>query len=342
MSTLVKTISILFISFFLTNESFASAEHHDKSNANWRTGLNVSVAEDEILPEELSIAGIHVDIQGIAEKELNVIGIKVLTAGDFQKEVIIAAADAELGGIFQEQLTCYAANAELSGTFNSNVVLKAARITLDPNTVINGNLEYSAASIEGLEQATIIGTASEIPLDESEEEWEGWNEKTGEFTAAAAVAAWFISLGAILVTGLVINALFPHHVENVVGTISGSPWAGIGVGFVVLVAAPPAIVICLATLVGIPLGLIAGMLYLTALFISQIFSGLWLGRTITGRFRGGEPPQAFFWPFALGIFLIWLVGLIPFIGWLAGFIFTLLGLGALWLTVYRSIQANRA
>ncbi len=336
----ITTFFLLLHLFFITAESFASPSHENKS-MNWRTGVNVNIAENETLSEELGIAGINVDIEGKAEQQLKVVAVRTKTTGVFEKEIMIAAADAELGGTFLDTLTCYAANARLSGTFDGDVLLKAARIVLDSTAVINGNLDYSTESIEGLEKATIHGAVTKNPFEAPEKKWGEWNEKIGEAAAATAIAAWFLSLAAILITGIVIHALFSRQMRAVVETIDGSPWADIGVGFVVLAAAPPAIALCFSTLVGIPLALIAGMLFLIALFISQIFSGLWLGEKITARFRRSET-ASFFWPFLLGILLIWLIGLIPFAGWLAGFIFLLLGLGALWLTLYRSMQSNRA
>ncbi|NEX14130.1 MAG: hypothetical protein C1941_05495 [Prosthecochloris sp.] len=345
MKTLVKTVSSVFWTIFLfllTTTETSQAGYNSNTETNWQSGINVTVTEDETISEELGIAGIHVEIRGTAEKELKIFAIKAKINGDVYKPVMVVAADAELDGTFGENFTCYAANAELSGTFNGDVTVKAARITLDPATVIMGNFNYSAASIQGLDKASISGTVSETPLDDADQEWNTWREDIGEVAAAAAVAGWILSLAAIIVTGFILRSLFPQQIETAVTTISASPWAAVGIGFVVFVATPPAIAITLATLVGIPLGLIAGMLFLIALFISQIFSGLWLGRKITGRFRNDETAPSFFWPFTLGILLIWLVGLIPFIGWLVGFIFTLLGLGALWLTIWHSVQANRA
>ncbi|MCW8816226.1 MAG: hypothetical protein OQK59_09640 [Chlorobium sp.] len=341
MKTLTSTLLCLLFILFAADDSLAFQDHPD-SDANWRTGINLVIPQDEVVQEELDIAGINVEVNGTAENNMNVVAVKALTSGDFRKQVQILATDAKLGGTFAESVTCYAANAELSGTFKGDVTVKAARITLDPATVIMGDFNYSAASIQGLDKASISGTVSETPLDDADQEWNTWREDIGEVAAAAAVAGWILSLAAIIVTGFILRSLFPQQIETAVSTITASPWAAVGIGFVVFVATPPAIAITLATLVGIPLGLIAGMLFLIALFISQIFSGLWLGRKITGKLRGDEAAPSFFWPFTLGILLIWLVGLIPFIGWLVGFIFTLLGLGALWLTLWHSIQTNRA
>jgi len=72
---------------------------------------------------------------------------------------------------------------------------------------------------------------------------------------------WILSLPAFLILGCLIHYSFPKKTHAIVTTISASPWKSTGVGFVFLVVVPVGIIISLITLVGIPTGIIAALLY---------------------------------------------------------------------------------
>jgi len=334
-TTLLLSLIFLFSVNLFASPSFSVGDAH------WRSGIDLLIPADEALEGPLDVAGINVEVGATVPEAMSLAAIKAKTGGVFQNAVQVVAADAELGGTFEQKVTCIAAKAELSGTFNGDVTVKAAKIVLDSTAVFKGNFNYSAASLDGLDRAAFEGTVSEVPFDVPDERAEGWGRDLEKGAAIAAVISWLLSLAAIVVTALVIHGLFPNQYEAVTDTITASPWTALGVGFVVLVATPPAIVIALATIIGIPIALIAGMCYLIALYTGQLFSALWLGRTVTVRLQREVPASKFSWSFLAGILIIWLAGLVPFIGGLFGFTFTLIGLGGLWLSAWHGVKAGR-
>ncbi len=339
MRTLTKTVPILFFCLLAASGGFAYQEHHGH-HQRWHTGINVSFGAEKALEKALSMAGINVDMHGRAKRPLKILGVNVHAGGEFEDTTVVVAARALLDGTFRSRLECYAAHAELTGTFEGDVVLKAARITLDSTTVIRGNFSFSAASIEGLDRATIEGSVSERPFETPEEKWSELSDDIAEAARVAVMATWILSFAGIALTGMALHALLPEHVNRVVETLDDSPWAAIGSGLVFFAAAPLLTALAIMTLVGITAGLVGGLLYLVALLTGQIYSALWLGRKLTGKLRG-TASGSFYGPFLLGLAMIWLLGIIPFIGWLAGFLSLLLGLGALWLTTWRTIRSGR-
>ncbi|ASQ90228.1 hypothetical protein CHL67_04175 [Prosthecochloris sp. GSB1] len=340
MHVLKTLFPILLLCIVVSNQGFAAFEHRG-DDEEWISGIAVSIDSRRTFEEKLSLAGIDVDMRGHAKKPLRIVGVNVLSGGEFEDSVLVVAANAELGGTFGKTLECYAANAKITGTFDGDVTLRAARITLDSTAIIRGDLFYSAASIDGLDRAGIAGTVTRLPLEKSEETWSEWREDFTEMVKTAAIASWILSLAGIVLAGILLHAILPEQINMVVDTIDDSPWAALGSGFVFFVAAPFLTTFALMTLIGVPTGLLAGLLYLAALLTGQIYSALWLGRKLAMKL-GGAAPAAFYTPFILGAAAVWFLGIVPFVGWLAGFLALLLGLGGLWLTVWRAIRANRS
>jgi hypothetical protein len=113
-------------------------------------------------------------------------------------------------------------------------------------------------------------------------------------------------------------------------------------GFIFLIVTPFALLLTLITVIGIPIAMIAGMLYLVILYFGQVIAGLWIGRMLIARFRGAEAASTFFLPLLLGVLLIWFIRLIPFFGWLGWFMLFLSGVGGIWLTLWRVFTGKGA
>lgn len=311
----------------------------DFFSGNFRTGANVAIGKDETVTGSLVMAGANIKVEGAIENKLTAFGANITISGNVDGELFVAGANVTLSGIFREKVTVSAANVVLSGTFEKDVEPASARIILSPSAVIKGNLTYAAATLDRKEGAKVLGTISGKMWEERTEKFKKWRERGKERTKFAGVIFWFLSTGALFLVGLVIHYVFPDFTEQVVRVISEMPWANIGLGFAFLVVIPFAILFALITVLGIPAALIAGFIYLISLYISRIYISVWIGRKIVGYFKR-DTAGAFFWPFLLGIIIIALVGLIPFIGWLFKLLCLFIGLGAFWLGTWRSIRST--
>jgi hypothetical protein len=305
---------------------------------NFRGGANVSVAPDEVISEGLLAAGANVQISGNVSGGLKAFGANVVVPGKVQGESSFFGANIVLSGTFQNKVKGAAANIILSGTFEDNVEVAAARIILTPATVIKGDLIYAAATLDRQEGSQITGKLIQKEL--AKKNLERWGPGVAKALLWLWILCWILSIPALIILGMLINYLSPRQTEAIVSTISESPWKSLGIGFVFLVLVPVAIMISFFTLVGIPAGIIAGVLYGTLIYVSRVYIGLWIGRKFLGYIK--KPlATAFFWPLVVGIVIIALVGLIPFIGWLFRLFILLISLGAMWTAVWRLLQQER-
>lgn len=308
---------------------------------NTRVGYNVFVAAGETIEGGLFTCGPNVEIAGDIRGGIKACGANLVIPGTVQGDLNFCGPNVVLSGTYHNKVKGRAANLTLSGTFEDTVEVRAAKLTLAPTAIVKGDLLFSAPALERQEGARIMGKVIQQERKGALEWRQKWGEKGKKALWSLGIIFWVISIPAIIIVGLLVNYLFPKQTDVIVSTISESPWKSLGVGFIFLVVVPVAIIISLITLVGIPAGIIAGLLYVILIYISRIYVGVWTGRKFLGYFKKSLT-TAFFWPLVVGNVIIALLILIPFIGWLFRLFVLFIGLGALYLVGWRSFTRARA
>ena len=106
------------------------------------------------------------------------------------------------------------------------------------------------------------------------------------------------------------------------------PGPSAGWGALILFVTPIAAIVTCITIIGIPVGLIALALWGIAIYLAQIPVGLFIGRLIIGRSRDVEGKAIMVAALALGLVILKLLRLIPYLGFFIGVAVVLFGLGA--------------
>ncbi len=330
---LVMGFIVVFLTFALCSFTYAAGV------GNARFGKNVKVLADETIAGGLVAAGANVEILGKVEGGLKACGANVLSSGDVQGGVWACGANVALAGRYHGKVKAASANLTLSGTFDGDVKVRAARITVTPTTVIKGNLIYASADIVVQKGARIRGEVVQRQVMVEKQWIEKWTRQGLKAMIPIGIFFWLIAIAALIIVGLIIYYIFPKRTNAVINTISLTPWKNLWYGFVFLVVVPIAIVVSFITVVGIPTGIIAGLLYGIALYISSIYMGVWIGRKILGYIKKSMA-TAFFWPLVVGTIIIGLLTLIPFLGCLLRLVIILFALGAMWLVMWKSIPSR--
>jgi hypothetical protein len=133
-----------------------------------------------------------------------------------------------------------------------------------------------------------------------------------------------------LVLFLIAPAFF-RDVENASKRLGSS----LGLGLLFLVAIPVAAIVACLTIVGLGVGITTFFVYLIAIYAAQIFIGEWLGEKLLGP---GVGTAAAIGRLALGLAILHLLRLIPFVGRLIGLVVVLWGLGALILAIHKRLR----
>jgi len=302
-----------------------------------RFDVNTIVKEEEKIEGGLSAFGANIEIAGAVNGGLEAFGANIIVSGKNQGDLRFAGANVNLSGEFLDIVKGISANLTISGIFEDDLEVRAARITIAPTAVIKGDFAYSAALFERKEGSRIMGKVVQLETEEGK----GWarnkhqREKDPDYLAKGLF--WIISTIALIIVGLLVNYVLPEQTEEIVSTIAGSIWKCLGIGLIVLIVAPLCIIMSLFTAIGIPAGIISVFLYITMIYISRVYVGLWIGRKLFGNFKESFT-AFFFWPFVAGTIIIGILFLIPVIGWLLRFFFLSIGLGAMWQVLWNSVK----
>ncbi len=304
---------------------------------NYLMGNRVVVGPEETKEGGFAVAGADLELKGKTKGGIIAFGANVIHSGEVEGEMMVFGANVTLAGKYHGKVRAGAANLTLSGTFDGHVVAGAAKITVAPSAVIQGDLLYSAASLDRQEGSQIRGKVVRREFKEQKE----WVEKAKKALFCLWVTYWVLSIPALLIVGVLIHYFFPKTTDSVVAALPQNPWKNIGVGLVFVVVVPVGVVIGLVTLVGIPAAIIAGLLYGILLYTSRVFIAVWMGRKILGYFKKSLA-AAFFWPLLLGTLITTLLLIIPILGWFFWLFFVFMGIGAMWMVIWRAVKGQRA
>jgi hypothetical protein len=188
---------------------------------------------------------------------------------------------------------------------------------IGPRAQITGNLRYKVPpqKVRIDPAARISGIVTALPV---ESEW--------------GLKRWLWLLG-LIVIGAVLVALFPGFSAETAESLPRRPMraALVGLGWICL--APIAIVVVAFTVIGLPLAILAAIVYAVLLFVGDIPVGVWLGRRLLG-IREGTRPHGVVVDYLVGGFVLLIVMLIPVIGKVVLMISTILGLGVILLRAW--------
>ena len=230
-------------------------------------------------------------------------------------------------------------------TVNANI---AGDLSVGANTVvlkdvkISGNLNLDATRLEIFGQVEVAGTVTynddaTIYNDNSGfagiKQIQAGKVETYHVAQIDPATAWENRIystvnGAIMlfIVIVVICALYPRlHQKLGAETTAKRFGVNIMLGLGFLIAVPVLALFALITLVAAPLGIIAGVLYVIALYLAQGFAGIWLGHALVEKLckaKGNIFVEAL-----IGITLLSALSLVPYLGATTSSLGLMLGLG---------------
>ncbi len=237
-----------------------------------------------------------------------------------------------------------AGNADVGGgtvTLNSKVMGKV-KVTADQSLVIGSKAEIAQdITYRGSKEATVQDGAK-VGAVNFEMIKQPRGGKAGHVIATIFTVAFIIKLIGFILIGLVLMKLFPRTTKNAVSKISDKPWVNFGIGILFLIVTPILALVVLFTLVGVYFTLIAalvyGLLIILSIISSSIFVGSWIVKQLSKKTEIVIDWQALL----IGVVLVGIASIIPFIGGLAVFIVMMMAFGAMLRMLSNHIKAEQA
>ena len=250
--------------------------------------------------------GLHLATNSLARGQVALFGANVICEGTVEGDAWIIARSVTIGG-----------------TWNGNLRVTADEIRIAAGTRVAGTLTYSSPK-----EPVIPASASIAAL-----------QQIGELSIADAQSLVSLPLStrflingylflAALLAGMPFVGMFPAQAGRAVRGLVLAPWRALVAGFLTVLGGPILIGFALASVVGLPLALLLGALYLTLLYLSHIVVALWIGHAIL-RNKGPQTFGHVLMAMAVGLFLIYFLTALPGVASFAALPIVVLGAGAL-------------
>jgi cytoskeletal protein CcmA (bactofilin family) len=240
--------------------------------------------------------------------------------------LILGANNAELDGKIGSDLVGLGHSLHVDGTIGGDLNIRAEHFNIGSNASIAGRAKYVGPSRPGVAN----GAQLVMPL-ETVIRQHGPNYASPRFFWDE-ILFW----GVIFVLGLAMLLIAPGFFFDAASS-ARRIGASFGHGALFLILVPIAVVIACATIVGLAVGITTLLSYIVALFTAQIFVGEWIGEKLMGPATGTAAMSG---RLALGLAVVRVIAILPFVGPLLYFAVVLWGLGAMALAGRRRLRTH--
>ena len=301
---------------------------------------------------DVLVAGGTVDVLGNVTDDVRAAGGEILIAGNIRDDVVaaggyvrflgdatvggdvvIAAGSVVTNGTIAGDLSVYGGEVIINGVINGDVDLRFTElVTLGDDVTIGGNLTYSALKEIEIPDTALIGgevIRIETPITSVKK------KDFKKFAHTFAVAKVIMSL----ILALILVLLFKKFSQSFGEDGHAHFWKNTLVGFIAMVVTPILALLLVITFAG---ALTGGLLFLvgtTLLFIGKAYTGV-LGGALLSKWIKKEVIVNWKWTI-LGVLVIHLLLLVPFIGKLAVFVTFLASFGTILMLAYNKMWKKR-
>lgn len=234
-------------------------------------------------------------------------------------DVLAFVQDLSVDGSVTRDLWAFSEAPTIGGSIGRNLRVRSDRLLLLSTANVGGDVRARVPSADRLRidpGASVAGKVdTELPEPKSRKK---------------AILWTLVSLGAALVTGLVLARLSPSLMQAPAGSIASLGLA-FGRGALILLAVPVAVIVLCVTLVGMPLGLALAAVLVFFVYLASIVVASAIGRRIFGATAGLNPRYAL--ALVAGLVILGVLESLPYVGWLASVLAVPTGLGMCWLAM---------
>jgi hypothetical protein len=311
-------------------------------------GMTLKLGEAARVGDDLFAAGFS--FESVSGSEVvgrtSMTGYQALIAGEHQEDLVGALValriEGQVAGNVEAAVESEAGPAWWTQFMQSPVPLPTVDpgLTLGSSARVGGNLSYKSKSAAEIADSALVAGETQHEVAEV-----GEAPEVGPGQRLAKLLRWFVAL---YLFGALLLWLVPDKVNGVATAVTDRPVASLGWGIVTLLGFPVAMVLVLvltlvlAMLFGfMTLGKMAALVVIVGLLLEFLLAvKLWIAvgflapvvvSLAGGRFlitRGGAAEKSPFSSLLVGLALLALFSVVPFVGTLVRWLVVLIGLGA--------------
>jgi hypothetical protein len=289
-------------------------------------GGNIRISKN--VTSDVVVAGGTVIIdKGVIVGGLITTGGNITLDGNVNGELRGAVGKLILNGNIEKNMDCKGVEITMNGSVGGTSVIAASEIIIGNNAAFNNNVRYwnKKGSLD-FKQSIKNGKAT---YDTS------LRMKTGRwfYLGAATVVGLLWYLGMALLMIMIVHYLFCNTLKSAANTIFNQSIKALGFGFLFFIVVPIAALIAFVTVIGVPVGLLLIVGYISLILLASIITSLIIAHWFNNR-------NNYNWKYwkivfvAFGIFiLLKLISLTPFVGWLVVMLTTCMAFGGILLNI---------
>lgn len=212
-------------------------------------------------------------------------------------------------------------------------------ITLTEKAKINGNLIYSGLRKAELNEDQVEGFIeyNEIIVKDTD-----IGKNIENFFSKLHIFFQIFQYLSMLVIAFALAMIAPSALVKTADIAQAHPWRSLGLGIVIALCSIAAFVVLGITVIALPFASIILALFVITMCLAKVYAGVFIARLLINP--KNMTKAKLFGIAALGILIIEIVGLVPFVGGIIALLTVFIGFGSLWTykkQLYDSLNLNK-
>ncbi len=270
------------------------------------------------------VVGGQVVIDGKINGNVTMVGgsLTITSGSTIAGSVVGAGGVMYISSPIGKTLTLGGGQVNIENVVGGNTSVAANHLFLTSNAKIHGALWYVSQANAQIDKGAVVAgkiTHAYPPQKKSTSSVEA-------FFAGLGVFFTFTKIIFELIVGVALIALAPFYTGRMLDAIRTSAWPSFGIGLLAWILTPILFILLLITLIGIPFAFLMVVGVILFSYLGKIFAALFLGNWALQRVN--QKNNNLYWALIVGIIVLEIIGLLPFIGWLFDVIVSVIGFGA--------------
>ncbi len=281
---------------------------------------------------DILILGGTVNINGRVGEDVRIAGGTVVISGRVDGEVIATGGEINVvsGAIIAKSAYLVGGKVSLDGLVGKNLQIRSSEVALGSTAKITGNFDYYSQKEANIASGAKIN--GDVIFHPEKIKKSAYAYKFPWLTFITFW--WLVGIAGATILAWLLFYLWPSESKNMIAAVFSSPGRELIRGFVLFFMIPIAAIICLVTLIGLPLAMIGGFFFVALTILAAAVSGLLMAALMAKFLFKKKGTELNWWLILLGIFTLAIIKLIPFVGWIITFLIYLTAFGVLTNKIY--------
>lgn len=269
---------------------------------------------------DVRVAGKTVILKGVVGGNVSAFGMDVVadSAAKIGRDIVVGASHVDISGSVSRDTVLMGSDVNLGGIFGRDVRVETSTIQAATTAKVAGKLTYTATRETTLPSGIATGGVTYVAPEARGHE--SFGQSSVPLAGLATIA--FLTVMSLVVLTLLVVLVLPRYVRRA-SDISGSKEIALNflVGLVAVVVVPVFMFMLAITGIGLYAAIVLGVAMLLTILV-----GTSLVAYRVGRFMLADRKNAVLCALA-GSCVVGVIGIVPYIGWLAMLVSCLVGVG---------------